>query len=109
VNKDLKIVDFGGNGNAVKGIGTLVPSMVAEIVTKLKATGVDISEILSKCGIDISKLEDIAREEPVETTATVKVDETPGVRDVSMEFNESKPQSSKKMVIKGKEYKDEDA
>jgi hypothetical protein len=108
--KDLKIVDFGGNGNAVKGIGTLVPSMIAEIVTKLKATGVDISDIAAKCGIDLSKLSDVAREEPVEVTATVKTDETTEAKEVTLETNEIKPQTVKKTVIKGKEYhEDKDA
>lgn len=65
---DLRIVDFGGNGDSVKNIGTLVPSVVAEIVSKLKATGVDVTDIASKCGIDISKLSSILGGQDTEKT-----------------------------------------
>ncbi|MGV8151888.1 MAG: SPFH domain-containing protein [Candidatus Nanoarchaeia archaeon] len=53
---ELRIIDFGGDGKSVKNLGTLVPTMVMEILTKLRASGVDVTDLASKLGIDISKI-----------------------------------------------------
>lgn len=53
---DVRIVDFGGNGDAVANHAMNVPKIFAKSMAQLKASGIDIESLAGKAGIDISKI-----------------------------------------------------
>ena len=54
---NLSIVDMGGSGNGVNKIAGIVPDVVFQFLAKAKASGMDLSAILGKFGIDASGLD----------------------------------------------------
>ena len=49
----LHIVDYGGTGNGMRQLATLVPTVVSQALAAMKTSGVDVSELLKKAGIDV--------------------------------------------------------
>jgi len=52
---NISIVDFGG-GNATGSFGGTVPGMIAQFFAKMEASGLNLTGMFSKLGIDPSKL-----------------------------------------------------
>ena len=50
----IHIVDMGGNGKGLDQMASLVPNTVFKTLATMKASGIDLSEIAKKAGIDIS-------------------------------------------------------
>lgn len=56
---NFNITDFGGTGRGLDVVSSLVPNIIAKTFAALQATGVDVTEVLGKCGVDISSLKEL--------------------------------------------------
>jgi len=52
----IHIVDMGGNGKGLDQMASLVPSTVFKTLATLKASGIDLTELARKAGIDLTAL-----------------------------------------------------
>ncbi len=50
----IHIVDMGGNGKGLDQMSTIVPNTVFKTLANLRASGVDLTELAKKAGIDLS-------------------------------------------------------
>ena len=50
----IHIVDMGGNGKGLDQMASLVPNTVFKTLATMKASGIDLSELAKKAGVDIS-------------------------------------------------------
>ncbi|MCX6904337.1 MAG: SPFH domain-containing protein [Verrucomicrobia bacterium] len=73
----IHIVDMGGNGKGLDQFASLVPNTVAKTLATLRASGLDISELAKKAGVDISAISRMVGPLPGSSLATVPPPETP--------------------------------
>jgi len=73
---EIKIIDMGGNGKGIDKIGSIVPDTVFKVLAHLKARGINVSELASKLGIDLSDFsamfEDSAEKESTATAVVIQ-------------------------------------
>jgi flotillin len=60
----IHIVDMGGNGKGLDQMASIVPNTVFKTLATLKASGIDLSDLAKKAGIDISALTNITGPSP---------------------------------------------
>ncbi|MFA5878266.1 MAG: SPFH domain-containing protein [Candidatus Staskawiczbacteria bacterium] len=58
----LRIVDMGGNGKALEGLGDIVPNTVFKFLAGMQARGIDIKKVLAKLGIDADEITSMLNE-----------------------------------------------
>ena len=73
----IHIVDMGGNGKGLDQFASLVPNTVAKTLATLRASGIDVSELAKKAGVDISAISRMVGPMPGSSLATVPPPETP--------------------------------
>lgn len=69
----IHIVDMGGNGKGLDQMASLVPATIFKTLASLKASGIDLSEIARKAGVDISALTKVVGPSPAERIAATPV------------------------------------